>query len=81
MENPPNGLTPEELAEKLKNLGVDLGSWGEVEEKVVPPVAMGRKAALLLQLQGMLQGIADQDQEQVLVLREKIARLQHGGGQ
>jgi hypothetical protein len=73
-------MTPEETAEKLKALGIDFGNWGTMGERMVSPVSVGKQRELLLQFRDMLQTFVDKDQDQVAKLKEKIARLQHGGG-
>jgi len=74
------GLTPEELAERLKGLGAKVGSWDDLPGNMASPVGIDRQRDLLVKMRDILQGVVDKDQEEVLRCREKIARLKHGGG-
>lgn len=79
MSKPP--LTPEELAKIIRERGAEPGQWGQFGGVVGRPRFLVRQAEHLEKLKAMLEGIVQSKQSEVEQLQEKLARLQHGGGQ
>jgi hypothetical protein len=76
-------LTPDEAAERLRKLGVDVGGWksSDGEEKEVGVLPTFEKQALLLKkMKSLIEKQIGDDQKEISSLIEKRNRLLHGGG-
>lgn len=72
----------EELKEKLKSKGINLGSWSDTEEREnVRHPMFEKQIELYKKIVPLLQHQVDTDLEKVAKLREVIERMKHGGGQ
>ena len=76
MSNP----TLEEIRAKLKADGIDIGSWGEQDAKLVGSGALKGQVDMLFRLKSILVGALDDDIKKVAALRDQQVRLQRGGG-
>lgn len=78
-------ITPEQVREKLRDMGVPVDSWQEnpdpekdVEITTIP--TFERIAENLKGLGKLVEDRIEQDQKQIQDLKLKMARLKHGGG-
>lgn len=71
---------PPELAAAAKRLGLDLGGWSEAGARPVGSGIAEKQKELLVRLRGAMEQVQARDMKTVAELREKLARLQHGGG-
>jgi len=71
---------PSDLAEQAKRLGFDLGGWAQTGDQPIGSGIVETQRALLVRLRGAMEQVAARDTATVAELREKLARLQHGGG-
>ena len=72
-------MTAKEIQDKLKELGITPGTWGETKEKIAPGLLAGQ-TEILTKLRDTLEKMVGQDQQKVAQLQEQIVRLKHGGG-
>lgn len=72
--------TPEEAIQELKDLGVDLGSWGITPGGKVEIGKLTQQRAGLERLRNVLGEVVERDQQSVQLLYEQLSRLEHGGG-
>jgi len=73
-------MSPEEVLEELKKLGVDAGGWGKVESHTAQPQFLRRQGESLTKLRDILESVVAKDQADVARLREQLTRLEQGGG-
>lgn len=77
-------LTPEEVKQRLGEMGIPTGQWentepeGDVEITTIP--TFRRMADGLGKLGGLIEDQIKKDEKQIKELRLKLARLKHGGG-
>jgi hypothetical protein len=70
-------MTLEELLEKH---GIDSSEWQGVGGQAVTPTVLKEQQQGLIKLRGLLEGKVDADQKMVVLLRERLMRMKHGGG-
>lgn len=80
-KNPKPQMTREEMEQLIRERGGDPGQWGQFGGVVGRPKFLTRQAEHLTKLKAMLEGVVQTKQAEVDQLKEKLARLQHGGGQ
>jgi hypothetical protein len=73
-------MSPEEVRKALKDMGIDIDGWGDVESHSAQPEFLQRQGRTLVKLRDILTSVVAKDQSDVARLREQLARLQHGGG-
>ena len=74
-------MTPEEIRQKLKEAGIDIGGeWRDEPEKNAKSPVIERQKKLLSQVQGLLEQQVREDQEKVAQLHLALQRIKHGGG-
>ena len=74
-------LTPDELAAKLREAGIDPSQWGQMGGGGHRQIkSLVRLAGGLEKVKGLLEASVSQKQGEIQTLQEKLARLQHGGG-
>lgn len=69
-----------EVLEKLKAAGVNVGEWDEKPEKLVTSGLLAGQVDNLHKLKSLLEKLVEADRARVRTLREQIIRLEHGGG-
>jgi len=72
--------THEELFAELEKKGVKLGQWGKLKGGKRQTPKMKGQEQILLKLRGLLQTQLDADMVSLEQAKEKLARLEHGGG-
>lgn len=73
-------MTFEEIQERLKELGINAGEWGETVPGERTSPFMERQSAALEKVRDLLQGQVDRDKAKIAELLEQKSRLEHGGG-
>ena len=54
--------------------------WQEVGGETITPKIVKQQRDALLRLKAILEGVVEQNQKKVAVVREQLHRMQHGGG-
>jgi len=72
-------MTPEQVEALLRELGVEPGQWSSTPEHLAGSI-MGKRPEVLLRLRDLLEQFEARDKATVAHLRERLTRLQHGGG-
>ena len=79
-------MTVEEVTERLRQSGINVGSWTSNEDYVSPEgeevriPTFQRYAAMLKELAGIMEDQVKKDVNQVDDLNYQLHRLRHGGG-
>jgi len=81
----PDDLTPEEIRQRLKEMGIPVDQWeGDAESdkdaKAFTLPTFERLARSAEVLKGMLEKRIEEDKATIATLKEKESRLLHGGG-
>ena len=69
-----------EVLEKLKAAGVNVGEWQEQPEKLVTSNVLTGQVGNLRKLKDVLEQLVEGDRKRIRTMREQIVRLEHGGG-
>jgi hypothetical protein len=70
----------EELFAELEKKGIKLGQWSQMKGGMKQTPKMKGQEKILLSLKSLLQTQLDADLTTLEAAREKLARLEHGGG-
>lgn len=73
-------MTPEEFKRLLEEKGVEEGQWQDIGGVEFEPGFMKRNRALMQKLKGILEASVEKDREEIGRLKQKLKRLQYGGG-
>ena len=71
----------EDVMKKLKECGVNLGEWSDVEAGQKEHAMLKPQITLLKKMSELLKEQVKKDQELIIELHEKVDRMKHGGGQ
>jgi len=73
-------MTPEEIKQKLKGLGIPVDEWGETKEGEVKSPLIEKQKLALGKIQTLLEHQVQQDQVRLAELHAALQRVKHGGG-
>jgi len=72
-------MTLEELAQKLKELGIEDNSWREIGDKAIPPPLVSAYKPMLLEVRKIISSELGKKVAEREKLHEMLGKLRHGG--
>lgn len=72
-------MSPEELAKKLKDLGLKEGAWAETEGGEIPPPIISAYKPMLIEVRKIVSSELEKKVLERGKLQEMLGKLRHGG--